>query len=286
VPDQWSTGDCVNAVLDSLTLEVHDLKDGNGLVTAENNEQLIGYLLAAMHQIESEYFVEFQSFYGAIHQPKINWHSEHTYTRAELLAWQEKFRHSVSRSQEVMGLSQNKIYAALNPGDWCEKGWCPMRGNCPARTQKIVDSFPDVTQKALSMTDDELGRILQRKAEIMKAFASWEAEAFTRAKQGGHIPGFKLVDGRKGPRKWEGDEEKISEILYEAIEADTWERSLISPTTAQKKLKKHPDAWKALQLFIVRAPGQLSLVPDVDQRAPVPLDAPEFAVVDNASDLL
>ena len=288
VDEQFSTADAIVMHFDTLTLEVHDLKDGNGLVSAVDNEQLIGYLLAAMYAMEELFMVKFENFLGAIHQPKIDWYSEHTYTRAKLLEWQEKFRASARRGSDLIGESANRIDAALTPGDWCEKGWCPARSWCKARERAVVAQFPDLTLPIAPMlTNEQLGQLLAKRKLIEDAFESWAMEAWVRASRGEHIPGQKMVQGRQGPRKWSGDETAISDKLFEDLEHATWERTLISPTTAEKLLKKkHPMTWESLQANIVREPGKMTLVPDIDNRTPLSLAAAEFGSVDDAADLI
>lgn len=294
VEGQSSTADCVVADVESLTLEVHDLKDGNGLVSAVNNDQIIGYLLAAMH--EYSWLAEFKTFRGFIHQPKIDWFSETSYTLEELLEHEARFRKAVGRSQQLMTESPAKIRAALNPGDWCEKGWCRIRGQCPAREQAVVAQFPDLSVPvAQSLPNEQLGQLLQKRQFIEGAFKSWAGEAHVRAMRGEHIPGFKMVNGKQGPRKWrertaEGElvkDDDITDPMYEAIQQDTWAREIISPTAAEKKLKsKHPDTWAALQKYIERSPGSQSLVPEVDNRTPLSTSTLEFGIVDDANDLI
>lgn len=297
VPEQFGTGDAIVVKMDECALEAHDLKDGNGIVIA-TTEQLVVYLLAAWR--EFAYLCDFQIFRAFIHQPKVNWFSEHTYTRAEMEAFELKYRRAASRGQDLIGQSPAKIRAALTAGEHCDKGWCRMRGNCPAYLNRGVESIPDPVDSA-TVTDAELARIMALEATTTALFATVRGEALARAKLAGHstVPGWKLTTGREGNRAWKiggdgkkanpafaGNEEKIGEILYDALLAEAYERSLISPTTAQKKLKKEPATWAALQEYIGRSEGQLTLVPEADSRPQISLDVPEFEIVDSALDLI
>lgn len=282
------TADAVVVDLDNHILEVHDLKDGNGIVYAKDNDQLILYALGALDAFTC--FDNFKAVSVHIHQYKIGWYDNAEYTIAELDGHRERLRYAAGRNIELMHptTSTAKILSALNPSDSACK-WCPMAGQCVARNAAIAAAIPEaeMTTAPGVLTDAELGALLSREAIIKAAFDSWRAEAYTRAIAGSAIPGWKLSTGRQGPRVWAGDQDAIGKILYEAIQADAYTRTLISPTVAQKKLKKFPEAWATLQTSIVRSEGKISLVPEADARAPLSLDIPEFEnILETGQDLI
>lgn len=273
------TGDAVIARLEEHALEAHDLKDGNGIVYAKDNEQLICYLLLAWK--EFDYLDDFQIFRGFIHQPKKGHTDWVEYTKAEMLEWLDKLTRAYRRGSDLIGETPNKIKAALTAGPHCEKGWCRMRGNCPVRNAAQVSQIPDLTVRPTAVSDTEIGELLSRRAAVEAWFNDLFAEALNRAKIAGvsTVRGWKLATGKQGPRKWV-DETTAGDAMYEVLLADAYERSIISPTTAEKKLKKaSPETWAALQSNISRSEGQITLVPDTDPRAPLALNVPEFTNV-------
>lgn len=279
------TGDAVIARLEEHALEAHDLKDGNGIVYAKNNDQLICYLLLAWKDFD--YLDDFQIFRGFIHQPKKGWMDSVEYTRDEMLAHLARLKLAYDRGAMLIGETPNKIKAALTTGPHCEKGWCRMRGNCPVRNASMARDLPDLSVIPSSVTDAQLGEFLSQQAQVAAWFNDLFAEALRRAKIAGvsTVPGYKLATGKQGPRKWV-DEKAASDALYEVLEAAAYDRTVISPTTAEKKLKKVSlETWAALQSNIGRSEGQITLVPDADARAPLRLDLPEFENV-TGSDLL
>lgn len=281
------TGDAVVALLEEKTLEAHDLKDGNGIIYAKDNEQLICYLLLAWKDFD--YLGDFETFRGFIHQPKKNWADSVTYTKAEMLEWLDKLTRAYRLGSDLIGETPNKIKAALTAGPHCEKGWCRMRGNCPVRNAAQVSQIPDMTVRPTAVSDTEIGELLSRRAAVEAWFNDLFAEALNRAKIAGvsTVRGWKLATGKQGPRQWV-NKEAAGDAMYEEITADAYERTVISPTTAEKKLKKaHPELWAALQSNISRSEGQITLVPDTDPRAPLALDVPEFEnVYATGADLL
>lgn len=145
--------------------------------------------------------------------------------------------------------------------------------------------FPDVSATGAALTDAELGDLLKKEAEITGAFAAWRAEALMRARMGTRIPGWKLAIGRQGNRAWT-DLPLVERTLNAALAGDAYERKLISPTVAEKRLKKLPEVWTGLQLNITRPEGQPTLVPEADGRAALVADAPEFGIVPSGIDLI
>ncbi|MDE2107371.1 MAG: DUF2800 domain-containing protein, partial [Patescibacteria group bacterium] len=258
---------------------------GNGLVEAKDNDQLVSYLLGAWRAWE--WMDEFTIFRGFIHQPKIKWKDSVEYTREEMIAHAERLRRAAKRNMELLTETPAKVQAALTPGvKQCK--WCAIRGTCTARAAGLRSDMGAVVNTIagrVTLTDAELGELLLKEDEITAAFASWRVEALSRAKAGATIPGWKLSKGREGPRRWTNEVE-VSELLYEAIQTDAYKRTIISPTEAQKKLKKNAETWNALQPFISRSEAQPTLVPETDPRPPISLDAPEFGIVDSADDLI
>ena len=90
---------------------------------------------------------------------------------------------------------------------------------------------------------------------------------------GEKIPGYKLVEGRAGPRKW-SDEGKAEKLLkgWKVPAEVRYVKSLISPTAAEKLVKQKTltaDQWRDQNSVITREPGKLTVVPESDKRPAV-----------------
>lgn len=285
-----------------------DLKYGRGVkVDAEDNEQLQIYALAALG--EFEFLGDFHTARMVIVQPRLDHISEWVCNALDL---QTLFAARVKRGAErcfaaleffgKYGELHNKYLA---PGDkQCR--FCKAKAICPALTQHVLatvaDDFVDVARPVAPQIEHAaerpfdnaiLGNLLGA-VDLVEAWckairAKAEGELFA-----GHaVPGYKLVEGRRGARKWANAEEveatmKSMRLKLEAM----YDFSLISPTTAEKRHKDGaigPRQWLKLQGFITQAEGKPSVAPDTDKRPALVIAAAadEFAdVTDTVDDLV
>ncbi len=280
VPGQDGTGDAVVLDYEHDTIHVDDLKFGRGeVVFAEKNEQLIQYGAAALRKFALSHDWKFVKL--GIHQPRINHYSEHAYTVEEIEAWivenKPKFRVAYELYQNPHVLKAEDF----NPTD---KGcrWCPIKSSCAARANKMLDMFPITQPKSAAtlLTDEALAAARDRVDAIEQWCSDIKAEAHTRAVVLGRtLPGWKVVNGRAGNRKW--DESKVGAVepyLVEVLGDAAHKKTLITPADAEKKLKKFPEEWAAMQTAIVQAEGSKSLVRDDSPKQAVATGHVEFPV--------
>lgn len=113
-----------------------------------------------------------------------------------------------------------------------------------------------------------LGETMTKIPMIEAWIKSIRAEVERRLLQGEAIPGWKLVQGKKGNRQWD-DEGKAEEALKKLkLKVDEmYHKYIISPTDAEKLLKKaQPAKWEKLQAHITQKEGAKSVAPDNDPR--------------------
>lgn len=256
VPDQFGTSDAV--ILGDDTITVVDLKTGMGVkVDAEDNEQLMLYALGALHGFEM--MGDFTHIQMVISQPRLGHVSDHTITIDDLLAFAEK-----AKSAAQVTLTDD---APLNPSeDACR--FCKAKATCPALLMEVFDAVAadasdfdgsaNVTPDALSVAMSKVGMI----EDWCKAI---RAETERRLFAGDDVPGYKLVEGRLGNRKWV-DEATVEDKLksYRLKKEEMYDMSLISPTQAEKLLT--PARWAKLSKLVDRAPGKPSVAPVTDKR--------------------
>lgn len=106
---------------------------------------------------------------------------------------------------------------------------------------------------------------------MVEAWASAvAAEAEARLLQGLDVPGYKLVEGRRGNRKWTREEDALRILKATSMRIDEYApRKVISPAAAEKLHKKGgigPRHWKQLENTTSRSEGKPTVVKASDPR--------------------
>ena len=243
---------------------------------------------------------DFERVVMVIHQPRLHHVSEWSCTVDELIAFS---RQANAAAIKVIEIVDTEIVGPedLAPGEkQCR--FCKAKATCPA----LRDDVAKTVGFAAPATPDEFAELdVEADKESMAAsvadwlaaslakvdlIESWckavRAEAERRLLDGDDVPGFKLVEGRRGARKWtnEADVEvtlKSMRLKHEQM----YDYSLISPTAAEKLAKADvlgERQWARLQQLITQAKGSPSVAPASDKRpalqiAPVEDDFADLA---------
>ncbi|CAI2068921.1 DUF2800 domain-containing protein [Serratia quinivorans] len=286
VPGQFGTADAV--IITPTELQVHDLKFGRGVkVDAENNKQLQLYALGALEQFGM--LQDFETVRMFIHQPRIGNESEWAVSVAELRAFGELAREAAAAAIVTANIAECEGIDTLpadvfNPGEkQCR--WCKAAGGlCKAEAQQHLDSmagdFVDLTQplapqlatagqRVAVLTPEELAALYQQ-MDAIEGFCKGVRGRVNSELTAGHVvPGYKLVEGKKGNRAWR-DEEAARVMLKETFRyknEEVFNFKLISPTEAEKLVKKEkPRRWTKVEALIIRADGKPSVAPESDPR--------------------
>lgn len=281
-PDAKGTSDAVVLIGDELVIV--DLKYGRGVrVDAERNEQLAIYALAALD--EFGFLGDFQRVRLVIVQPRLNHTSEWAVPVADL----DVFRVNVATGAErcraaiVYYDKYGELHEKyMDPGEkQCR--FCKAKAICPALTNHVLttvaDDFVDVTRPVAPQIEQTTERtfdntVLGNLLGAVDLVETWckaiRAKAEAELLAGNPVPGFKLVEGRRGARKW-ADPAEV-EIALKAMRLKTeqiYDLSLISPTTAEKLHKAGdigPRQWPKLQALITQPDGKPSVAPATDKR--------------------
>lgn len=263
--DAHGTSDAV--ILTDDELIVIDLKFGRGVaVDAENNEQLQIYALAALREFGA--MGDFKNVRVVIHQPRLNAVSEWSQPTDQL----ESFGVQVWNA----AVGARAPGAELVPGDKQCK-FCKAKATCPALTARVQEEigadFEAMAEGAALITpasSSALGRALAVADLIEGWIKAVRAEVESRLLAGQPIPGWKLVQGKKGNRQWTSKEE--AEAVLKAMRVkheQMYEYSVISPTTAEKLNKANvigPRQWPKVQALITQSEGKASVAPESDKR--------------------
>ncbi len=249
-------GSVINGVLYKGVLSISDFKDGYLLVNAKDNTQGLIYLCAAM--LEFELVGHFEAFRFCIHQPKLHHYDEWTYTRQELEQFMALIRPVAKLAYDIYHETVPfDPERHLNAGEE-QCTYCPVRGRCVARAKRVMSLFEPLIKRH-ELDDKSLGVVYAQLDEIESAITDFRAEALRRAKLGAIVDGQKLVYGNKGKRVWVDKKAAEDALTLLAPPEKIYEpREIISPTTAEKILKKD---YAVLKDLVTQSEPQLRLVP-------------------------
>jgi hypothetical protein len=253
----WGTADtviCLTDKNDNRRLVVIDLKTGSGVsVFAEGNLQLAIYALGAYDLFNPIY--EFDYVDMVISQPPKDILSTWTVDVREL----EEYRMQVYDAIEAIEKWPN---AYVPSEEACR--WCPGKAICPA-VGLLVEKARQMDLNA--MTGANIGDALLL-APIVKLWLEG-VENFSKDYMlvGNKVPGFKVVRGRRGNRKWK-DPDAAESFLEKYVPK-------FRKIGYNVKLKTPPQMISALAELeveleiddlITQDEGSPTIVPDSDKR--------------------
>lgn len=254
--DAHGTADAVILTEDELI--VVDAKFGRGVaVDAEENPQLLMYAAAAY--VEHELAYDFKRVRVMIVQPRLGSSPEWTISVAELNEFMAEVQFAAQSTREPD--------APLVPSP---KGcrWCRAKATCPALTTRVMDDFDTVVPETAHERD--LARIMANADMIEQWVKAVRAEVERRLLAGEPVPGYKLVQGKKGNRQWVNPDEAEATLKLMRVKHDQmYDYKLASPTSIEKLAKAGavgPRQWTRIQTLITQSEGQPSVAPESDKR--------------------
>jgi len=251
IPDVWGTADLI--VCRPGYLEIVDLKTGQGhAVHAENNSQLLIYLLGAFAMFDPVY--EFKTFKVTVSQPPLNHRDSWELDKKTLI----QFARELEESVLLIDAAPNQY----NPSEEACR-WCRARSICPALRQQVDQA---AAQDFRAMGAEQLAEALEQ-VPLMKAWISGVEDATKELMlQGKKIPGYKVVEGRKS-RSWL-DETQAMDFFRRKVKdfrKVMFTEKFVSPAQAEKVVK----AQKLnvdLEPLIKTSQGSPTLAPESDKR--------------------
>lgn len=259
VPEGFGTCDCI--ILQGETMTVIDYKYGVGVpVSAEDNPQMKLYALGALNDFGLAYDVTHIEMH--IYQPRINNISDCALMVEDLLEWGE---------QTVKPVAQKAVKGEgdYNSGEWCK--FCPHAGRCRQLT-KVCTEYVETHSLRVAvpvLAPHEVAEVLAMEPLVTLWLKRVKAQALSTLMDGGEVPGWKVVEGKLGNRKWT-DELQVAKKLLDSgyAKADFTETKLLSPAAMDKALGKKLVA-ELLDGMIDRSPGAPTVVPMNDKRPPL-----------------
>lgn len=283
VPESFGTSDGIVLTNDDRELILIDLKYGMGVkVDAEENEQLMIYALGVLETFGMVLdFSKLERVRLVIHQPRLHHLSEWDLTIGDLRKFGEHVKLNAGNAVFAANASSkgdvflDAVY--LNPGEkQCR--FCRAKATCPALAQEIQEDieasfetmFENLDEVTEKLPEDE-AKSLSVKMLAVPKIEAWckavRAEIEKRLLEGKPIPEYKLVQGKRGARKWINEE--VVEKLFKSFrlkKEEMYNLSLISPTNAEKLLKDSPVRWNRAEELITQSDGGMSVAHISDKR--------------------
>lgn len=272
VENSFGTADAV--VVDDDKLVVIDYKYGQGvLVNAYQNPQLMLYALGTMHSFS--FLGPFSTIEMVIHQPRAR---EGEPVSTWTISADDLMDFAGAASFAAQQISQGTT--EYNPSEKaCQ--FCKAKFKCPALKDEVllnvsiptaadISDFDDITEGILDnggVESNWLATAMSKVGLIEDWCKAIRAETERRLFAGDDVPGYKLVEGRQGNRKWI-DEEAVTKALksFRLKNEDMYDMTLISPAKAEKLLKDKPRQLAKVNALVTRAAGKPSVAPASDKR--------------------
>jgi len=248
--------------------EIHvvDLKMGKGVkVNAINNTQGMLYALGVVWDSK---LADNDIVHIAIVQPRLDHISEWSLTVNALLTWGAD---SV-RPRAEQAWNGEPIF---NPGE-TQCRFCKAKPTCKALAEHslktAMDTFTDIpTEEDLkevhTLTHAEIGALLPRVNTLVNWAKSLEAHAFSELDKGEKIPGYKLVMGRSGNRKWTNEDDIERKLTQMGVrKSEMFSKKLLTPAQMCKIIKKKDLSVTQIETYWNSPEGKPTIAVESDSR--------------------
>lgn len=289
VDPELAFGTCDAPILFDEEIEIVDAKFGenpNNKVYAYErgedgvvrpNPQLVLYAAGCLY--EYEHLGDFRKIRLTIVQPYLDHVStcelDVTDLKTELL----RLKAAAHRALKFYNGAQPALEDFAPSEKACQ--WCAAAHSCPALLASVESETRDLfghlvfseeppaeppTVIMPEVPDDVLARVMAKVPMIEDLLKAVRGEVERRLLAGHRVPGFKLIEGRKGPRSW-ADEDKAVKDLRRVLGAkDAVVLKPISPTQVEDKFVKRglltQRVWENLCKNVERSDGKPSVAPE------------------------
>lgn len=270
--ETFGTADLV-AVQDLANTDEHmliigDLKTGRHRVEAKENKQLMLYALGVYRRLKRRYnittvrLVIFQPYAGGASEWDISVEG------LELFAKFAQKRALLALDAYFRGKKNLKASDFKPSVDGCQ--WCRFSEQCAARTKTVNSVLVEELEDdfALELTPEQLIAEYEKLPLLRQHIDKVEKAMSAALHSGKKVPGYKLVEGRPGVRRW-SDEKWVEELAARHnVDMDLLtKKSVMSPTEAEKVLKgAYARMWAELETKVTRKPGAPCVTTADDKR--------------------
>lgn len=282
--EAWGTSDVI-IVRGSEAISI-DLKYGRGVEVDPDSDQTKLYLLGTVRQVDG-LVADIEHCRAVILQPRLSRKpAEWDCTVEELRRW----AHDVARSAAMS--RQMAVKLADDSDQWRETylrqnekscRFCKAKATCPALRDEVARAVSDTTPAAPdefenlqpiapgAETDAEWIAASLAKVDMIEDWCkAIRAEGERRLLAGESVPGFKVVQGKRGARQW-ADAKAAEQMMktFRLKQEEMYDFKLISPTSAEKLAKAETIGkrqWPKLAELITQSEGKPHVAPASDPR--------------------
>lgn len=240
-------------------LYIIDLKYGMNWVTAYQNPQLALYAAGFLRICAAIDTVK--TLHLCIDQPRLDIITQWDLTPDELAGFVDTIRKKAAIARTM---------AELPESDWlfvpdetaCK--YCRARGTCRALCRAT-----QTEGEPARMMPEELAEAYARVGLVKLWADAAEKAVYAKLLHGESVPGLKLVEGRRGVRKWRNEPDALAAINAAGITADVYEHKLLSPAKMEKLLKDKKltkDQWDAIAQEITQENTKPVIADENDKR--------------------
>lgn len=258
--ESGGTADAVVWVDDELY--IIDLKYGMNFVDAHWNPQLALYGAGYLDLCSA--FDHVGMIHLCIVQPRIENISQWDVSPHELMDFVALMSKKAAIARTMAGMPESEW---LCVPDEAACRYCRARGVCRALFRAVNAISTEGEPAALDPGE------LSKAYGITPLVKIWaeavEKAVYGRLLHGDAVPGLKLVEGRKGVRKWRSETDALNAIDAAGITADVYEKKLLSPAKMEKLLKDEKITkrqWDALAPEITQENTKPVIADELDKR--------------------
>ena len=253
---------------DEHMLIIGDLKTGRHRVEAKENKQLMLYALGVYRRLKRRYNITVVRL--VIFQPNAGGASEWDISveGLELFAKFAQKRALLALDAYSRGKKNLKASDFRPSVDGCQ--WCRFSEQCAVRTKTVNAVLAEELEDdfALELTPEQLVAEYEKLPLFRQHIDKVEKAMAAALHSGKKVPGYKLVEGRPGTRRW-SDEKWVEELAARHnVDMDLLtKKSVMSPTEAEKVLKgAYARMWAELETKVTRKPGSPCVATADDKR--------------------
>lgn len=278
--EAWGTSDVI-IVRGSEAISV-DLKYGRGVEVDPDCDQTKLYLLGTVRQVDG-LVADIEHCRAVILQPRLKRSpSEWDCSVDDLRKWAGTVAWDAVEKREAARTAGGREEFAqyLNPNEKSCR-FCKAKATCPALRAEVAetigttaaspDEFADEVPTPNEHTPVEWLAACLSKVDLIEDWCkAIRAESERRLLAGESVPGFKVVQGKRGNRQW--SDPKAAEQMLKTFRVkieDMYDMKLISPTSADKLAKAEvigKRQWPKLAELIVQNDGKPHVAPASDPR--------------------